>query len=135
MADKRKLIHGEIVVTAGLGDVWNTWTTEVGAKTFFAPECKIDFRPGGAYEMYFSLELPYGLRGGEGCLVLAIQPMEMFSFTWNAPPNLTKVRNQYTHVQVWLVEEVSNTRVILTHDGWGAGGEWDKAFAYFKQLG
>ena len=64
--------------------------------------------------------------------MLAIQPMKMLSFTWNAPPSLPKVRGQYTHVIIRLVEESDGTHVILTHDGWGSGGEWDKAFDYFK---
>lgn len=132
MAKKERMIQGEVVVAASIKDVWEVWTTEPGARTFFAPDCQIDLEPGGAYEMYFSPESPPGFRGGEGCRVLAVQPMTMLSFTWNAPPSLPKVRGQYTHVIIRLLEESDGTRVILTHDGWGSGGEWDKAFDYFK---
>ena len=27
----------------------------------------------------------------------------------------------------------NETRVTMTHVGWGDGGEWDKAYAYFDQ--
>jgi hypothetical protein len=29
--------------------------------------------------------------------------------------------------------EGAETRVRLTHTGWGDGGEWDKAYAYFDR--
>jgi uncharacterized protein YndB with AHSA1/START domain len=131
MAEKERKIQGEIIVAADLQDVWEAWTTEAGAKTFFAPDCAIDLRPGGAYEMYFDPESPPGFRGGEGCRILAVQPKTMLSFTWNAPPGLSEVRGQYTHVIVRFSQEEPGTRVILTHDGWGSDGEWDKAFDYF----
>jgi hypothetical protein len=53
---------------------------ESGAKTFLTTNCIIDLRPGGAYEMYFDLDAQQGYRGGEGCLILAIQSMQMPSF-------------------------------------------------------
>ena len=59
-----------------------------GVKSFFAPDCKVDLRPDGKYEMYFNPEAPWGERGGEGLRVMSVQPMKMFSFTWNAPPHL-----------------------------------------------
>jgi len=132
MVKMEKAIQGEVFVPVVLRDVWEAWTTEGGVKTFFAPECKITLEPGGAYEMYFSPESQPGFRGGEGCRVLAVQPMSMLSFTWNAPPSLPEVRGQYTHVIFRFLEEDEGTLVVLTHDGWGSGGEWDKAFDYFK---
>ena len=132
MAEKERKIKGEVIVDADLQDVWEAWTTEAGVKTFFAPDCKIDLLPGGAYEMYFDPEEKPGFRGGENCQILAVQPMKMLSFTWNAPPSLSEVRGQFTHVMVRFAQEEAGTRVILIHDGWGSAGEWDKAFEYFK---
>jgi uncharacterized protein YndB with AHSA1/START domain len=128
-----RIIQSKIEIPAPLGEVWTAWTTESGAKTFFAPECSLDLRPLGAYEMYFDLEAEPGLQGGEGCRVLAVQPMAMLSFTWNAPPHLPEVRGQYTHVVVRFktVSETA-TGVSLVHAGWGEGGQWDQAFDYFN---
>ncbi len=125
-------IVGEIVVPAAVRAVWEAWTTKEGAQAFFAPQCTIDLRPGGAYEMLFDLEAEEGKRGGEGMLVMAVQPESMLSFTWNAPPHLARVRGQMTHVVIRLEEvDASHTRVVLRHDGWGQGGEWDAAYDYF----
>ena len=128
----KKQISFQISIPASLSDVWYAWTTEEGARTFFAPECKIDLQPGGAYEMLFNLDAPPGEQGGEGMIILAIQPERMLSFTWNAPPNLPIVRGEMTHVVVYFEENTpGKTYVSLVHDGWGEGGEWDQAFDYF----
>jgi len=121
-------------VPAPIDEVWAAWTTQAGAEGFFAPRCRIDPRPGGAYEMLFDLEAPAGQQGGEGMIILAMQPPAMLSFTWNAPPHLPQVRSQMTHVTVRL-EPLGprETRVRLEHDGWGEGGEWDAARAYFDR--
>ena len=127
-----KRIFCESVIKAELKEVWKAWTTEEGIKSFFAPECKINLVPGGVYEMYFTPESPNGTRGGEGCQVLAVQPMKMLSFTWNAPPSIPDIRNQFTHVLVRFCEHPEETHIKLFHDGWGTGPEWNQAFSYFS---
>ena len=129
-----KQISYQISIPASLHEVWNAWTTEEGAITFFAPKCKIDLRPGGAYEMLFNLDAPPGEKGGEGMIILAIQPEKMLSFTWNSPPNLPTVRGEMTHVVVYLESKgADETHVSLVHDGWGEGDEWDQAHDYFTR--
>ena len=125
-------ISCEISMPAALKKVWFAWTSDEGTKTFFAPACRIDLKPGGAYEMLFNLDAPIGEQGGEGMVILAVQPERILSFTWNAPPSLPAVRGQMTHVMVHLKEiDSDNTQVTLRHDGWGEGGEWDQAYDYF----
>jgi uncharacterized protein YndB with AHSA1/START domain len=133
-SDSERVIRGQVVVPAPVHEVWQAWTTEEGAESFFAPECHIDLRPGGAYEMLFVPDAPPGSRGGEGNVILAVQPLQMLAFTWNAPPSLPEVRDQRTHVVVRLSDAgAGSTRVTLRHDGWGQGGEWDTAFGYFTR--
>lgn len=135
MAEAVREIVAEVVVPAPLLEVWAAWTTEEGVRSFFAPECRIELRPGGAYEMFFDLSAEPGKRGGEGMVLLALQPPVMLSFTWNAPPELPEARWQRTHVVVRLRElAAGETLVTLRHDGWGEGGEWDAAFEYFSRV-
>ena len=65
---------------------------------------------------------------------MALQPKTMLSFDWNAPPSMPEARAQRTFVVVRF-ERVGDavTRVSLHHTGWGDGGEWDKAYAYFDR--
>jgi uncharacterized protein YndB with AHSA1/START domain len=133
MTKTEKAVRAEVIVNADQEDVWVAWTTEEGVKTFLAPACNIDLRPGGAYEIYFNPGAPAGERGGEGNRVMSAQPMEMFSFSWNAPPTLPEVRDQRTHVVLRFYQENGGTRVTLYHDGWGTGGQWEQAFEYFQR--
>ncbi|KAF0111232.1 MAG: hypothetical protein FD147_1170 [Chloroflexi bacterium] len=122
------------IIPSESGEVWKAWTTESGVRTFFAPECKIDLRSGGAYEMYFDLDAPAGSRGGEGCVILAVDPQKMLSLTWNAPPELPDIRFQRTHVTIRF-ESVSShsAKITLTHDGWGTSPNWEAARTYFER--
>lgn len=133
MKNNEKAIFAEVKVNASLDEVWEAWTTEEGIKSFLAPACKVDLRPDGAYEVYFNPDASEGERGGEGLRILSIQPMKMFSFTWNAPPTLPNVRGQRTHVILRFIPEEDGIRVTLHHGGWGSDGEWDQAFEYFQK--
>jgi len=128
-----RVIRKDVSVDAPVKDVWEAWTTEEGVRSFFAPASHIEFHVGGAYEILFDPTAPPGERGAEGTRILALQPPRMVAFTWNAPPNLTSVRAQFTHVQIWIqAEDANRVLVTLIHSGWGAGGQWDEAFAYFE---
>ena len=130
--DSDRDIRGEVTVEASLDEVWNAWTTPEGIKSFFAPDCHVELRVDGPYEMFFDPAAEPNQRGGEGLKILAIQPRRMLSFTWNAPPHLAEVRRQRTHVVIrFFQQDDSRTRVTLLHDGWGQGGEWDEAYQYF----
>lgn len=132
--DAERVVKAEVIAPASLEQVWQAWTTVEGLKSFFAPACKVDLRVGGAYEMYFNPAGAPGERGGEGNAILAIQPQNMLAFTWNAPPSLPNVRRQHTSVVVRFKEIApGQTKVTLVQSGWGAGEEWDKAFAYFNR--
>ena len=129
-----RAIHKEAVIRAPVSDVWNAWTTSAGIQSFFAPEAKVDPRPEGAFQPYFNPYAPPGAKGADDMRFLALQKDRMLSFTWNAPPHLPDARLQRTMVIVRM-EPVSEkeTRVRLTHIGWGDGGEWDKAYDYFDR--
>lgn len=129
-----RAIDKEVVVTASPEQVWNAWTTREGITSFFAPDAKIEPRVGGAFEVYINPFAEPGMKGADDMRFLALQPPRMLSFTWNAPPSLPEARAQRTFVVV-RIEPVNEreTRVTLHHTGWGDGGEWDKAYAYFDR--
>jgi uncharacterized protein YndB with AHSA1/START domain len=129
-----RAIDAEIIVEAPIGDVWAAWTTPEGIRSFLAPAANIDLRPGGRYEILFAPEKAPGLRGTEGCIILAVDPEKMLSFTWNSPPSLPEVRPQFTHVTLRF-EAIGKTRTRLRfhQDGWGEGRQWDDSYAYFTR--
>ncbi|HWW62817.1 MAG TPA: SRPBCC domain-containing protein [Thermoanaerobaculia bacterium] len=131
-AEKR--IDVQVVVNASLDDVWNAWTTVDGVKSFFAGGARIEPHPDGAYEIFFDPSQPEGHRGADGMRILVFEPKRRLAFTWNAPedkfPNARKQRTRVTIVFTPVGEK--QTRVALTHDGFGDGEEWEKVHAYFQ---
>ena len=127
-------IDKEVVVAAPIQSVWQSWTTKAGIESFFAPEAEIDAKVGGAFHIHIN---PFGepcMKGADDMRFMALQSPTMLSFDWNAPPSLPEIRKQRTFVVVRLADvDGKSTRVTLHHTGWGDGGEWDKAYAYFDR--
>ena len=128
-----RALRFEVMVGAPLTEVWKAWTTDEGARQFFAPGTNIDATVGGHYEIYFAPSQPYGMRGADDSRVHSIVPMQSIAFTWNAPLTFGVLRSLHTLVYVRF-EEVADgrTRVHLTHTGWGEGEQWDGVFDYFS---
>jgi len=132
-AEERAVVK-QVVVKAPVEAVWNAWTTTDGIKSFFAPDARIEARPDGPFEVYINPYAQPGMKGADNMRFLAVQDKKMISFTWNAPPSLPEARGQRTVAIVRFAPMGDNeTQVTLTHLGWGDGGEWDKAYAYFDR--
>ena len=127
-------IDKQIEIAATLDQAWDAWTTREGIVSFFAPDARVEPRVGGAFQIYIDPTAPDGAKGADDMRFLALQPKRMISFDWNAPPSLPEARQQRTFVVVRF-EPLGDaaTRVTLHHTGWGDGGEWDKAYAYFDR--
>lgn len=133
-------IEVEAIVPAPLADVWRSWTTREGLRSFMSEGVNMELRPGGPFEILFKMEAPEGQRGSEGCVVLSYEPMRMLSFSWNAPPQFAHARSERTWV-VLTFESVGadSTRVRLSHHGWTEklasepehAGEWRQVRDYF----
>ncbi|MBD3258559.1 hypothetical protein GF377_09010, partial [candidate division GN15 bacterium] len=120
---------------APVADVWAAWTTSEGMSQWLAP-AKIELRIHGPFEVYFDPSQAYGLKGAEGCHVLSYVPQRMLAFEWNAPPSVPQLRD--ANMRNWVVvmfDPVSEgeTKLTLTHLGWGEGEAWDANFTYFDK--
>ncbi|HUP97816.1 MAG TPA: SRPBCC domain-containing protein [Usitatibacter sp.] len=131
--EERRIVK-EVMVKAPVEAVWKAWTTSGGVQSFFGPEARIEARPEGAFHVHFNPYAPPGSKGADDMRVLAVQENQLISFTWNAPPHLPAARAQRTFVAVRMhAASPTETHLRLTHTGWGDGGEWDQAFAYFER--
>ena len=129
-----RAIDKEVVVAAPVAAVWQSWTTQAGIESFFSPQAEIDPRVGGAFHIHMDPMAEPGMKGADDMRYMALQPMKMLSFDWNAPPSLPEARQQRTFVVVRLFDiDGRSTRVRLHHTGWGDGGEWDQSYAYFDR--
>jgi len=129
-----KGIKKSVVVNGSLDEVWLKWTSHEGLKSFFGVDNKIELKLGGAFEIYFLMDQPDGLKGSEDCKIISFLPKEMLSFTWNAPPQFPTIRNNA--YKTWVVINLkaidkNNTEVILNHVGWLKGEDWNAVREYF----
>jgi len=130
-----KIIKKSRIIHCSVDDVWWKWTTHEGLLTFFGKDNAVELKIGGKFEIYFLMENPIGLRGGEGCKIMSYLPKKMISFTWNAPPQYPEIRNN--NHKTWVVvnfepDENDYTRVKIFHLGWLEGELWDEVYAYFN---
>ncbi len=133
-AAEERALTKQVTVKAPVDAVWNAWTTTEGIKSFFAPDARVEARPGGPFEVYINPYAQPGMKGADDMRFLAVQDRKMISYTWNAPPHLPEARQQRTVVIVrFMPVSETETQVTMTHLGWGDGGEWDKAYDYFNK--
>lgn len=126
-----KVIEKKLEVTATPDKVWQAWTTNDGVRSFFAPDSDIELAIGGKYEIFFNHTKPYGEKGSEGCKVLSYVPERMLSFSWNAPPAISALRQ--SGEKTWVVVEIEPTLVKLWHFIPKEGGDWDNYYNYFDR--
>jgi len=126
-------IELSVTVKAPVAEVWKAWTTSEGIVGFFAPEARVQARPDGPFVIIMDPYAEPGLQGADDMRVLAVETERLLSFTWNAPPSLPEARQQRTVVVLRFAPDAEGTRLTLSHLGWGSGGEWPKARAYFER--
>lgn len=132
-ADERAIVK-EVVVKATPQAAWRAWTTREGIQSFFAPDARVEPRPGGLFEIHMNPYAAPGMKGADDMRFLALQEPAFLSFTWNAPPQFPEVRKQRTVVTVrFAAAGEGETRVTLRHGAWGEGAEWDAVFDYFDK--
>jgi uncharacterized protein YndB with AHSA1/START domain len=125
-------IEAATVVGAPRSSVWQALTDPAELPKWFGRGAKVELREGGPYEIYFLVENPPGLRGGEGNTISSLRPGHLLAFTWNAPPSFGPLRDIRTHVLVELSDDpAGGTRVKLTHYGWREGADWRNVHDYF----
>jgi len=130
-----KSIIKERLINKSREYLYQKWTTKEGLNSFFSADNTIEIIPNGKYEIYFSTDKSIAERGSEGCVVLSFIPNQMFSFTWNTPPQYKELR--YSGYHTWVVLEFiplnNNTLVRLTNLGYPNNKTWDLAYNYFDK--
>lgn len=129
-----RVIIKKKIIQCSQDSMWWKWTTHEGLLTFFGEDNRIELKPGGSFEIYFSKDAPIGERGSEGCTILSFIPKRMISFSWNAPPSIKEARESGHHTCVVIEFKAlgkEKTEITLTHAAWPEGEHWDKTYEYF----
>jgi len=131
----QKCIHIRRQFDLSVDELYLKFASKEGLSTFFGSDQNMELKIGGPYEIFFLMDNPVGMRGGEGNKVLSYLPNKMLSFSWNAPPQYPEIRNQEhrTHVVIEFTQVTERVSALnLYHLGWLEGEKWDEVFEYFK---
>ena len=76
LAQERAIVK-TVTVKAPVEEAWKAWTTAEGIRTFFAPDARVEARPGGPFEIYFNPYGKPGTKGADGMVFLAVQDLKV----------------------------------------------------------
>ena len=127
-------ISKSIVIDAPIELVWHAWTIPSRVSQWFAPQCVVEPRIGGPFELYFN---PADTRtmNTKGCTILKILQNEQLQFTWKGPDHLAAIMNneqELTIVTVTFTKIDDTTEVTVLHSGWKTDAQWKDAIAWHE---
>lgn len=132
-----RVLELSIDVPAGTLDVWNSWATSEGFKSWAVPTTFIDFRAGGMMESSYDPNAKQGDRGNIKNAILVVVPQRLFVVHNVQTPEKTPFDGptfQKTQTAVMLTPLGDKlTRVTVTNSGYAAtGAEWDGVYKFFR---
>jgi uncharacterized protein YndB with AHSA1/START domain len=146
-----RTIELETTVEASPAEVYHLWTSVDGVKKFFAPDARIDARPGGRYQIiFFPSKDPEGnSHGTKGARVLRAVPDKEFAFEWitfagddllgnHAPPYAPPAQRNVAPLATWvelsfepLDGQPNRTHLKFAHYGFREGALWGESYQWF----
>jgi len=131
-----RVLQESIVVEAPAASVWKAFTDEATIRAWNAPLVHIDLRNGGVIE---ESDDPKAAPGGPQTIrhrIIAYLPERLLILrNLSAPPGLPGADLYPNIVQIVSLDPLSDrqTLVTLSGAGYGAGAEYDKLYAFFRQ--
>lgn len=128
-------INEEVVIDAGLADVWKALTTAEGLAGWMGDSARIELKLGGIFEVRHQVrtlteeekKLARGEKASAGGMrdtrILSFVPLRMLSYeggmagTWN----------------VWTLDEVAPGKVRVHHTGLGTSEDWVRMAPMFEK--
>jgi len=129
-----RVLRHEIIINAGLQDVWNAMTTDDGLKSFMVPTAKIELKTGGAWETNYRIGSRIGDADNIRNQVLCYVPLEMLALKVNLTGAFPDgPRKAGTLFAVLTFKQLDPKSVLITESmaGWQQGPDWDKTWGFF----
>ncbi len=146
-----RTIFLEATINAAPGAVFRLWTSAEGIKKFFAPDARIDARPGGRYQViFFPSKDPEGdSHGTKGARILKLVPDRELAFEWitfagdtllgkNAPPFAPPSQRNMQPLPTWaelsfdpVAGQPNQTHLKFAHYGFREGELWGQSYQWF----
>jgi uncharacterized protein YndB with AHSA1/START domain len=126
-----------VIVNGSPEGLFELWSTTEGVNTFFGSGSTIESNLGGLYEVYFGVRPDGQVAGPRGTRILRYEPGQALDFEWEMPyfARELNTRPLPTWVEVRFArfpDEPEQTRVRVTHHGFGRGETWDRVYDFFQ---
>lgn len=118
--------------------VFGSWVSADGIKSFFGSGSNVDPKVGGLYEIDFGLTPDGQVAGPRNNKILRYIPGRALDFEWTMPgfAEELNVDPLPTWVEIRLEPSGNNgaqTLVRLDHYGFGEGPQWDRCYDFFER--
>jgi uncharacterized protein YndB with AHSA1/START domain len=131
-----RVLRHEMIMKAPLEQVWHSFTTPEGLRTWVAPVVEFELRTGGRFHTTYQREGRVGDPGTIYNTVLSYVPLRMLTFKiglTQAFPEAPRQASTLFAVAEFEPLGKSKTRVTLSMVGWGRGKEWDEVYGFFEK--
>lgn len=133
--DGSRVLQHELVVAATPAEVWQTFTTAEGLKSWAVPSAWVDFRLGGTWETSYDPDARQGDSDNIITRILAYQPLRMIAIqAVHAPPDFAYPELLPNLFSVFTFEPAADggTRIRASGVGYRDGEGYDHIYAFFR---
>ncbi len=133
-AGGERVLRQEVVVDSTVEQVWRSFTTTEGLKTWAAPVVEFELKTGGKFYSNYTAGSHVGDPGTIYNTVLSYLPLRMMSFKIGLTNRFPEgPRHAGTLLAVAEFEPIGKhrTKVTLSMVGFGTGPEWDQVYTFF----
>ena len=129
-----RAIDKEMVVKATLDQAWDAWTTRDGIVSFFAPDAQIEPRwAAPSTSTWTPVRRRAQGRRRHALPGAAAQEDDLLRLECAAAPARGARAANVRRRAIRAAGRRSRRAITLHHTGWGDGGQWDQAYAYFDR--
>jgi uncharacterized protein YndB with AHSA1/START domain len=131
-------ISFQVRVPGSPDEVFQSWISPDGIKSFFGSGSNVDPKVGGLYEIDFGLTPDGQVAGPRNNRILRYIPGRALDFEWTMPvfAEELNVDPLPTWVEIRLESAGDNgaqTLLRLDHHGFGEGEQWDRCYDFFER--
>ncbi len=132
-----KIIQIRKEINCDIHTAFQNFTNNDLLESWLSEKADVELKVRGKYELFWDPNIPEE-NSTIGCIVTGFEEDSYISFDWKGPSQFKLFMNcsdPLTHVIVVFKQLESNTDktvILLFHNGWKQGSQWDEARNYFE---
>lgn len=132
-----RVLRYEITLNAPKEDIWNAFTTCNGLGTWLAPIAVVDLHVGGYISTQYEKRARIGDPGTVNTRIINYIDGEMLTLEIDMNDHFAQLLSSEEHTLQEIIQFYdlgpNLTKVVSSTVGWGAGLDWDDAYAFYER--